>query len=266
MKQVVRDAFVPLTVGFEGGYIGWLFPDIEGKVSTGFGLLMEPVSIALALPWRRADGSLASHDEVVADWHAVKSHTNAARLGHRSVERVAKLRLDRAGLDQAFDSKLAQHDAFIRRRFADFEDWCADAQLAIHSQAWACGPAAWSPGTPHGFPKMGAALDRRDWAGALAECHMNEWDDGVFNAGLVPRNKANKVMLANAARVDADGLDPDALYWPRNLAAEPAPTADVVDTDDDRIVVPADVKHHTFELLAADAIAEYRKTRTDDES
>lgn len=215
MRDVVREAFAPFTVAFEGGFITWLFPDIEGKVSTGFGLLMEPVAIALTLPWRRADGSMASREDIVADWIRVKNHPNAPRLGHRSVEHVAKLRLDREGLYQAFQGKLGQHDAYLRNRFPDFDEWPADAQLATHSMAWACGPA-------FRFPKLEAALRVRDWLVAAVECHMNEWDEGVFNAGLVPRNVANRLLYRNAAFSD----DPATLYYPRDLAAEPETVPD----------------------------------------
>lgn len=220
MRDSVREAFVPFTVAFEGGYIGWMFPDVEGKVSTGFGLLLEPVAMALALPWRRPDGSLASRKEIIADWSNVKNHPNAARLGHKSVEHIARLRLDREGLYQAFQGKLGHHDEYLRHRFQDFAEWPADAQLGAHSMAWACGPAAWDASNQVGFPKMAAALAVQDFSRACAECHMNEWDNGVFNAGLVPRNAANKVLFRNAATVVAGGMDPDLLRWPVELSEE----------------------------------------------
>ncbi len=222
MRDVVRAAFVDLTIGFEGGYIGWMFCDIEGKVSTGFGLLLEPVAIAIGLPWRRADGSLASREEIV------QAFPNAARLGHRSVEHVAKLRLDNVGLYQAFQGKLGQHDVYLRHRFPDFESWPSDAQLGAHSMAWACGAGAWDAGNPVGFPRMAAALERGDFLGASEQSHMNEWDNGVHNPGLVPRNKANRVLFRNAS----SATDPAVLYYPRDLALEfvdPAPDRPLLD-------------------------------------
>ena len=221
MRPCVRDAFVPFTISFEGGYITWMFPDVEGKVSTGFGLLLEPVALAIGLPWRRVDGTLASRTEIVADWMNVKNYPNAARLGYKSVEHVARLRLDREGLYQAFQGKLMHNDAYLQHRFPGFAEWPADAQLGCHSMAWACGPAAWDASNPVGFPKMGRALMALDFAAAAAECHMNEWDAGVFNPGLVPRNKANLVLFKNAATVMAGGLDQDVLHWPTELSEEP---------------------------------------------
>lgn len=213
MRDAVRDAFVDFTIKLEGGFITWMFPDIEGAVSTGFGLLLEPVAMALALPWKRADGTLASREEVVADWARVRVYPDAARLGHKSVEKVARLRLDRDGLYAAFHGKLRHNDDYLRYRFPDFESWPADAQLATHSMAWACGPA-------FNFPKMAFGLRSRDFSLAAAECHMDEWDDGVFNAGLVPRNKANLVLYRNAAIVQAGGMDPEPLHYPAELSEE----------------------------------------------
>ncbi len=217
MRDRVREEFVPFTIALEGGFITWMFPDIEGKVSTGFGLLLEPVAMALALPWLRADGELASREEIVADWATVKNYPGAARNGHKSVEKIARLRLDRNGLYEAFQGKMNQHDAYLRRRFPEFEEWPSDAQLGLHSMAWACGAGAWDAGNPVGFPKMAKALLVRDFLGAADESHMNEWDDGVYNAGLVPRNKANKLLFRNAAYA----VDPAELYYPRDLGAEP---------------------------------------------
>ena len=45
---------------------------------------------------------------------------------------------------------------------------------------------------------------------------MNEWDQGVFNAGLVPRNTANLILFRNAATVRAGGMDPDEYLIPKS--------------------------------------------------
>lgn len=206
MKDSVRKAFVPFTVAFEGGYIGWMFPDVKGLVSTGFGLLLDPVAMALTLPWKRADGTLASREEIVEDFNAVKNYPNAARLGHKSVEHVAKLRLDNDGLEHAFQGKLNQMESYLKKRFLDFEEWPADAQLATLSMAWACGPA-------FRFPKLEAALWLREFDTAAIECFMPE---EKTIGGLRPRNAANRILYQNAAIVQAE-MCPDDLYWPCDL-------------------------------------------------
>lgn len=216
MRPAAREAFVPLTVSFEGGYIGWMFPDVKGLVSTGFGLLLDPVALALALPWRRKDGSLATAGEIVADFANVKNFPDAPRLGHLSVKNIAKLHLDTDGLDQAFKGKLAQNEATLREGFPDWDEWCADAQLATMSLAWAVGAAFWSPEAPPGqyFPKCTAALRARDYKAASVECFLDEED---VISGLHPRNVANRMLFRNANVVEGTGLDPAVLHYPRDL-------------------------------------------------
>lgn len=210
MKASVRAAFVPMTKSFEGGYITWMFPDVKDLVSTGFGILLDPVSLALGLPWKRSDGSLASRAEIIADWNAVKTYPNAARLGHLSVEHIAKLRLDDEGLYAAFQSKLASNEAYLRGQFDEWGDWPADAQLGVLSMAWAVGAAF-----QHTWPKFTAALRARDFDTAAVECFMPEED---HIGGLRPRNKANRILFRNAARVGGD-MDPETLYYPADLSA-----------------------------------------------
>ena len=56
---------------------------------------------------------------------------------------------------------------------------------------------------------------------AALECKMNE----VGNPGLIPRNRANRILLSNAAVVLAQGLEPSTLFYPRDLTASKADVA-----------------------------------------
>lgn len=212
MRDVARRAFVPLTVSFEGGFITWMFPDVKGLVSTGFGLLLDPVALALGLPWKRADGTLASREEIVADFYRVKNHPDAARLGHLSVKNVAGLRLDNDGLYQAFQGKLNANDRYMATVFPDWEEWCADSQLATLSMCWAVGPAF-----QRQWPKFTEALRARDYMTASVECFMPE---EAHIGGLRPRNKANRILYRNAAFVHKGQLDHDTLFYPRDLMVD----------------------------------------------
>jgi hypothetical protein len=225
VREVVRRAFVPLTASFEGSYITWLFQDIKGLVSTGFGLLLDPVGLALGLPWRRQDGSLASREDVVADWARVKNLPNGARLGHLGAKGVAQLRLDKDGLYAAFQGKMYQMEMTLRAGFPEWDEWPADAQLGTMSLAWAVGPAFYLPtaGRNH-FPKLTAALRARDFRTAADECFLNEEKE---NPGIIPRNRANKVLFLNASIAQTLELDPDILYYPTDIASEPPGPDDV---------------------------------------
>ncbi len=213
MKRSVREAFIPWTTQYEGR-VPWMYCDVKGLVSTGIGNLIDTIAEAARLPWLKPDGTRASYQEIADEWSLIKNFPNAARLGHKAVEHVAKLRMTNEQIDKLVMSKvLEMEDYLIHERhdggFPAFDQWPADAQLATLSMAWACGPA-------FRFPKLAAALRDWDFETAALECKMVEKD----NPGVAPRHKADKELYLNAARVMALKLDPEVIYWPRDLVKE----------------------------------------------
>lgn len=190
------------------GVVPWMYLDILGLVTTAIGNLIDPRQYAMKLPWRRRDGGLATPAEIITEWERVKNTPALAKWGHRAAEQVTSLRLDPEGIEQVVFGKLHEMNGRLAARFPQFEDWPADAQLATLSMSWACGPA-------FRFPRLEAALRDYDFATAAEHCHINE----AGNPGLVPRNRANKMLYRNAARSHAFHLDPDALVWPTDLAS-----------------------------------------------
>jgi len=235
MRDAVRDAFYRFNAPMEGE-VPHLYVDVKNLVSIGVGALVDPLALALHLPLKRADGSLATREEIITDWNAVKNGPDFARLGYRAAAKVVKLHLEPLDLEQLLLGKLAQNDAYLAHRFSasnngnelGFEAWPADAQLGAHSLSWACGPA-------FKFPNLEAALRVMDFETSAIECFMPE---EKTISGLRPRNRANKLLFQNAAIVLAEHLDPDVLYWPRDLTkpsvdpqadTEPVPSVKVVD-------------------------------------
>jgi GH24 family phage-related lysozyme (muramidase) len=231
MRAAVRAFFWDFNVPFEGA-VNHLYVDVLGLVSIGVGHLVDPIETALHLPLKRADGSLATKDELRADWNAVKTGKDFARLGYRAAAKVVKLHLTEADLRALLLAKLHQNDAYLRKRFRclkhddckatpelgqecdvfGFEAWPAEAQLAIHSLAWGCGPA-------FRFPRCEAFLRELDFRAASDEVRMVA--NGVELSGLKPRNAANRLLLRNAAIVRALDWDHDTIHWPRDLEAYP---------------------------------------------
>lgn len=207
MRDAVRARFVDWSDDYEG-LVTWLYCDALGLVTTGMGDLVDPISMALGLPFVRPDGSPATREEIAAAWRAVKARQDLASHGGGAYKRLTTIRLTRAGVAELVASKLDSNDAILEKRFPRFASWPADAQLFAHSMAWACGAG-------FRYPKMVALLRAGDFKGAIAECTINP------NIGtIVHRNEANRQLLANAARVVADGLDRDKLWYPRDLQAE----------------------------------------------
>lgn len=220
MRTSVRDAFYDFNVPFEGA-VPFLYQDVKGLVSIGVGILADPLSLCLALPLVHKDGAPATTNEISAEWLRIKDlppdrfGRTAAQRGHLYAEPFTTLRLTDAGLRSSLDKKLEQMDDYLRMRFSGYEQWPADAQLAVLSLSWACGPA-------FRFPRLEAALSALDFEVCATEIRMDE----TGNPGLVPRNKANHTLMLNAAYSAGAVLDPDMLFWPRDMSSmgvDPAP-------------------------------------------
>ncbi len=99
------------------------------------------------------------------------------------------------------DWKLQSVDAQLGKLFPMYPEWNACAQLFALSWAWAVGAA--SP-----YPRMIAALRAGNFLEASGECTITP------NRGtIVTRNKRNRVLLANAQRIQDYALNPDQLEW-----------------------------------------------------
>lgn len=213
MRDSVRAAFVGFTERFEGS-VATMYLDVKGLVTVAIGNLIDPIGTALDMPFLRQDGSPASRSEIGAEWRRMKTEPSLARLGWTAAAKLATLHLSPEGIAAVVQAKLAANEAYLTHmvgRFPEFPTWPADAQLAVLSMAWACGPA-------FHFPKFEACMHARDFNGAAANSHMED----SHNAGLRPRNAADLVLLANAAAVEEAGADPETLHWPEVASFPPA--------------------------------------------
>lgn len=202
MRAAVREAFVRFSSDLEG-VVPWMYQDVKGLVTVAIGNLVDPMSLALDLPFVKPDGSPASRAEIASAWQAVKNRTDLARLGHRVAARATNIRLTPEGIERVVMAKFDQMARQLETRFPTLDEWPADAQLATMSMAWACGPA-------FRFPRLAACLRAKDFSGAAHECTIQE----VGNPGVRPRNVRNRILYRNAAAVmrREPELDRDTLY------------------------------------------------------
>jgi hypothetical protein len=229
MHPSVRQHFVAFTDPLEGT-IRCLYLDVKSLATTAIGNLVDTPAAAAACPFRRPDGTLATRDEIIAEWAKVKaggcgsypkcSWTDGrvclAHKGWRAAALVTRLRLDDEGIAEVVGKKLDLHDRLLTQRFPAFRAWPADAQLATHSMAWACG-------AHFRFPRLEEALRHADFTEAVKHCQ-------IAGGGTIrTRNAHNRLMYRNAAYVAGFGLDPAVLHWPRDIAA---------DADDEEVTQP----------------------------
>jgi GH24 family phage-related lysozyme (muramidase) len=226
MLTVVRDSFYDFNAPLEGA-IPWMYLDILGYVTVGVGNLLPDEAAAATLPFYQNDDPLdaASDDSKRQGWRDVHARQDLAKRGHPPFAAVCGLRLSDSDIRSLVDGKLMQNEQTLKASFPQFEDWPADAQLALLSMSWGLGP-----GLAAGWPKFTAACRVKDFAAAAAECRMNE----VGNPGVVRRNDANQALFRNAAAVlnPENTYDPSTLYYPTvlmstiTIVGDPDATAD----------------------------------------
>lgn len=95
---------------------------------------------------------------------------------------------------------------------------------------------SWACGAGFHFMQLERALRAQDFSTAARECTISE----AGNPGIIPRNKANRILYRNAAAVlrREPELDRDSLYWPVSLPDE-TPTAPRLPADTEPDTSPA---------------------------
>lgn len=199
MRAVVTGAARAFQTKYEGR-CAFLYVDLLGLVTTGIGNLVDPVAKALALPWRRPDGSLATLNEIQEEWIEVKDRQDLRGRPISERAAITTLHLLESDIDSLFDRETARMWAQIVAGYPGAETWPAAAQLGTLSMSWAMGVGRIVPGETFEYPHFRAAALAQDWASCASECRMQ----GV---GIEGRNEANERLFLAAAA----GGDPDAL-------------------------------------------------------
>jgi hypothetical protein len=190
-----------------------MYPDVLGKVTTGEGDLIDSIADAQALPWQNPDGTLTSAAEVASAWTIVKN-CGLEALGGMSaqVQALTTIRLTAEAVAALVRNKLLSNEKILAAHFGDAYTFApADAQLGLHSVAWACGPAAITEPGLHHFPLFAAAFAASDWTTCAVQVEMSAQDNPDNN--LIRRNTLDRTLFLAAARVVEQGLDPDVLHY-----------------------------------------------------
>lgn len=207
MHTSVKEAFYGFTEKFEGA-IPWMYLDIKGLVTVAVGNLIDPISLVNGLPFINMKTlQPATKEEIVSEWHVIKSNVQLAKKGHKAAEKFAKLRMTIAGMSDLVNYRLSQNESYLRKRFPKLDEWPADAQLALFSMAWAMGPA-------FKFATLEKALNAGKFDVYDGNGRHLCWMNDTNNAGLRPRNIANVKLFENAAKVMKNNLDVSVLHYP----------------------------------------------------
>jgi hypothetical protein len=149
------------------------------------------------------DGRRATAAEIGQEWARVKAEPGLGKNGAGAARDVSPLRLLPDGVRQVTMERLDAMLPILGHRFPRASGWPAPAQLGLLSMAWALGAGFKQ------FPKLELALQAEDFEAAKAECTIKEAD----NPGVVPRNKAQRALFAEAAESRKLGRDPSVLFY-----------------------------------------------------
>jgi GH24 family phage-related lysozyme (muramidase) len=211
MHKSVHENFIKFTEPLEGK-VAYMYADVKQLVTIGIGNLIDPVEAALGLKfvWKKGEanaGKPASKDDIKTEWQVVKDDKALAKKGHLAAAKVTHLELLPADIDKLVLGKLDENAKILVKYFKDFDKMPADGQLGLLSMSWALGP-----NLPKVFPHFSKSVNAGDWAGAAEQCKLQE----KGNAGVIPRNKANKLLFTNAKAVADAGSDVTKLWWPKS--------------------------------------------------
>src|SRR5690606_30346275 len=197
MHPSVRAAWHKANEPLEGR-VPHMYVDVKGLVTTAVGVLIDPIGLALDLPWQ-IDGRPATRREIERDWSTLKARASYfGRVHHVQAGRATRCRLAAGALDALVERRLATIERYMVSKYLpSFDSWPADAQLGALSMAWAVGA-----GMPAVFVRWTQAALAGDWYEARKACTLRE--DG--NPGLAPRNVMNRRCFANAEVVARFGL------------------------------------------------------------
>jgi hypothetical protein len=192
----VIEAFPRATKRLEGDF-PHLYLDVDGWVTIAWGVLADPLPLALPLPLMRADGTQATQADIALEWARIKGRKELAHLGASEAGKHCLLHLTPAGVLAVVQGRLDATVADLCRRYPTLATWPADAQLALLLGAWATGTA--SP-----YPKRDAALARGDYLTAADECRI---------AGNAPRSQVLVALYIEAHESVRLGADPSLLRY-----------------------------------------------------
>ncbi len=116
MYQSVRDAFRAFNEPFEG-VVPWMYLDIKGLVTVGVGNLIDPVELALKLPFESKNDPKTTADstQIATEWHAIKGNPALARAGFRACEPLTQLRLNDAAINALIAARLAGNEVILKK-------------------------------------------------------------------------------------------------------------------------------------------------------
>src|SRR5690606_12048187 len=139
MHPSVRAAWHKANEPLEGR-VPHMYVDVKGLVTTAVGVLIDPIGLALDLPWQ-IDGRPATRREIERDWCALKARASYfGRVHHVQAGRATRCRLAPGALDALVERRLATIErTMVGKYLSGFDAWPAGARLGALCTGWGVG-------------------------------------------------------------------------------------------------------------------------------
>src|ERR1700733_13056663 len=110
MYPVIQSSFPAFSTKFEGR-VPYMYLDVLGLVTVGVGNLIDPVETALTLPFQLKNnpGSVATKDQIAAEWQTLKNDTSLKTKGYKACELITQLELSEDAIDSLILNRLTQN-------------------------------------------------------------------------------------------------------------------------------------------------------------
>lgn len=173
------------------GVIPHMYLDIVGLVTVGVGFLLRKPEDAVAIPFvNRKTGKAATAAEKRADWASVNAQEKAKLAA--TYKKFTQLDMTDAEIDKRLGTFISDFATALRRQFKDFDSYPQSVQIGLLDMVYSLGP----DGFVKGYPKLCAAVVKKDWTTAANECERK---------GVSPtRNKDCKQLFLDAVNSIAD--------------------------------------------------------------
>ncbi|MCC6587141.1 MAG: hypothetical protein IT168_10655 [Bryobacterales bacterium] len=173
------------------GVVPHMYLDIVGLVTVGVGFLLRTPENAVAMPFvNRKTGKPATAAEKRADWAAVNAQEKAKLAA--TYKKFTQLDMTDADIDKRLGAFISEFAAALRRQFNDFDSYPQSVQIGLLDMVYSLG----ADGFQKGYPKLCAAVLKKDWAAAANECERK---------GVSPtRNKDCKQLFLDAVQAGSN--------------------------------------------------------------
>jgi GH24 family phage-related lysozyme (muramidase) len=164
------------------GKVPHMYLDSRGFVTVGVGHLLNQCEDAQKLPFQKADGSLASQENIAEDFKGLcEQEGNRVASYYKEFTSIV---LDDAAIDALTEKHIDSFHQELKIVYDGFDMFPSDVRLALFDLIFNLGMT----GLRKKWPKLNACIAAKDWLGAAENCRRK----GIADA----RNDYVRELLA----------------------------------------------------------------------